>query len=822
MSPAPQNVPDTLEYRHIRNPCLSYVTASSPTSTNPQYIGGQNILTSYKGYAERRPCFQGGIFEESVAFTGLQKRIFAWRRWSGTFYIMLCEVTSTASNIWKLAVGIDSAFSLIFSSLSTETFDFVVSNNFCFFGNGTDMRKFDGTTVTNWGISAPSVVISGPNTTGTGASSGSPAWANPTRIQTHDGSYSTSAIGGGAWTNGGSIGATVTLSTGNLVATNFSFSVPAGATILGFLVEAYGFYSVAGGVNTTISQFALNGQMIKAGTAVGSFQSQGIGTSAAYVPIGSGTNLFGSTWVPADVSGSTFGVQIVASAKFFHVHNSSGTDPTITFSIDDVRITAYYSSPSAGLPTTSLSGTGITAATGYQYVYCYFNSTTGHLSSPSQASVTTGAFSNKTVNVTVTASTDPQVDKIRIFRTTDGGGGQFFEIENSPVANVTGPYPDTTTDANLSVITAPTFGFNDPPPPQKGFIWFANRIWGFSNATVYFTDWEELNLGVAEEAWVSGPAGNYWNFDSEVTGLSIVQDGVLIFTAGSIYKIDGDSLDTFRRTTIAKGIGCRQRATITRLGGLTAFLANTNSVWTTDSNSLQEISREIQPTLDGIDHSQASMAFHIQGQNRWLVLADPGHQQTVVYDTNLGQWMPPWTIQCTSLCSAETSEGTWNLLAGANPSQQFSVNVMLTMLPGSYEDFNVGGVTYPASIILNPIPLINEHMGEVNQFVDIYYPQAPGRVSYLEYFGMEFDANSNLDLQDVSFCHDDDPATAAYTSIFANATDAPKLAQGINIIDKWYYCRKPTVRRVSMKVQWSGTKRNFKLYTMSMGYRIYS
>jgi len=387
-------------------------------------------------------------------------------------------------------------------------------------------------------------------------------------------------------------------------------------------------------------------------------------------------------------------------------------------------------------------------------------------------------------------------------------------VQASPYPNASGTITDNTTDANLSVITAPTFGFNDPPPPQKGFVWFANRIWGFNNATLFFTDWEELNIGVAEEASVSGPAGNFWQFDSEVTALSVAQDGVIIFTSGSIYKIDGDSLDTFRRTTIAKGIGCRNRATIARLGALTAFLANTNSIWTTDSNSLQEISREIQPTLDGIDHSQASMAFHIQGQQRWLVLADQGHQQTIVYDTNLSQWMPPWSIQSTALASAETSEGNWQLLTGNAQSK-----TMLVMQPSVYTD---NGSPYAASILLNPIPLISEHMGEVNQFVDIFYPQEPGRVSYLEYFGMETNAAGNSDLADVSFSHDDDPATAPFTSILANGRDTPKITQGIDVVDKWYYARKPPVRRVSMKVSWNATTNNFKVYTMSMGYRPYA
>ena len=439
--------------------------------------------------------------------------------------------------------------------------------------------------------------------------------------------YATCDLGGVS----GHFTGTITSTTGNLVGNTFGFSglVPAGATINGFLVEVFVKSTQTGGTVNASGSYAVN--LTKAGTVVGAAHraTVTVGGAPGYIPFGSSSDLWGSTWTVTDVGDAGFGVSIQGLATW---HTTGAyTLSTVTCWVDHVRITVYYSAPNAGIPTVALSGTGISATNGgYTYVYCYFNSTTGHISSPSSESASTGNFSNKQVDVGVTASTDPQVDQIRIFRTTDGGGGVFFEIANSPVPNATTTYPDTTTDADLSVLTAPTFGFNDPPPPQQGFVWFANRIWGFSKATVYFTDWEEINLGVGEESWVSGPAGNFWNFNSEVTALSVAQDGVIIETAGGMFKIDGDSLDTFRRTTIAVGIGCRNRATIARLGALTAQLANTNSIWTTDSNSLNEISQMIQPTLDGIDHSQASATFHIQGQNRWLVFCDAGHNQTFV------------------------------------------------------------------------------------------------------------------------------------------------------------------------------------------------
>src|SRR5207249_4283183 len=65
-------------------------------------------------------------------------------------------ITSTTSKVYKLKVGTDATFQLLLTSSSTEPFDFTVSADHVFFGNATDMKKYDGTTLTGWGITAPS------------------------------------------------------------------------------------------------------------------------------------------------------------------------------------------------------------------------------------------------------------------------------------------------------------------------------------------------------------------------------------------------------------------------------------------------------------------------------------------------------------------------------------------------------------------------------------------------------------------------------------------------------------------------------------------
>ncbi|KKL23599.1 hypothetical protein LCGC14_2423780, partial [marine sediment metagenome] len=442
-----------LAHHTISNTALPYDVSGNPTNVEPVYVGGQNILTSYKEFAERRPGFDA--FESAVTtFTGDIRRLFVWQRWGADFYAMLNEVTATQSIVYKFQIGTDTSFSSIFTSSSNEPFDFVVSNNHVFFGNATDMQKWDATTVTNWGITSP-----------------------------------------------------------------------------------------------------------------------------------------------------------------------------------------------AAAPSVALNGAGALSLTsGRTYVVTYGNSSTGHQSSPSPISASSGSFTNDSVDLGLTASTDTQVDEIHVYGTTDGGGGIFFEITGSPFANATATINDATEDVDLSSTVSPTPLFNDPPPAAKGFVWYANRIWMIVDNKVHYTGWEEIVTGVEEESLPSGRDGNFWAIDSEATGLGVSEDGVLVFRGGRIYKIEGDSQDTFRLTKFVDRLGCRERAAISSYGRLTAWLDSSDSVWVTDGFQVDELSIPIRPDLNGIDHSKASLAFHADGEFRWLCLLDGEDSRIRVYDLQLEQWMPPWTV----------------------------------------------------------------------------------------------------------------------------------------------------------------------------------
>jgi hypothetical protein len=144
------------------------------------------------------------------------------------------------------------------------------------------------------------------------------------------------------------------------------------------------------------------------------------------------------------------------------------------------------------------SGTGLTGT--FLYKYTYVNSTSGHESSASPASAS-HTVANKTINLTgLAASADTQVDKINIYRTTNGGATYFYLTQ---ISNGTTTYADSTADTALGTDEAPLY--NDPPPVSFTAIeeW-DGRIWGFKagDTKLYFSNNEFYSLvGNPEESF---------------------------------------------------------------------------------------------------------------------------------------------------------------------------------------------------------------------------------------------------------------------------------------------------------------------------------
>jgi hypothetical protein len=160
-----------------------------------------------------------------------------------------------------------------------------------------------------------------------------------------------------------------------LEGTNFGFSLPSSNTISGIQVTVKGFQSQISG--TTLSAI-----MLKSGNGTGTGKSTVLPATNSAVVLGGASDLWGASWVPNDINQTTFGVALQAV-------NSSAT--TGSWSVDSVTITVYGTGgPAIALQTGN--GPLYTVNGGWEYVIAYGNSNSGHVSSPSPPSLSTGNF----------------------------------------------------------------------------------------------------------------------------------------------------------------------------------------------------------------------------------------------------------------------------------------------------------------------------------------------------------------------------------------------------------------------------------------------
>lgn len=144
------------------------------------------------------------------------------------------------------------------------------------------------------------MATAGPNFVGTGAndsSNGGDPWSNPGNITADDTSYA--SYNYVLFAN---------YLTQFLVGTNPGFSIPGGGTINGILVEMMLDEEQTDGADINFNSVRL----VKAGTQVGTNKSTGAFISGDFVTysFGGAADLWGTTWTPAEINNSGFGVAL--------------------------------------------------------------------------------------------------------------------------------------------------------------------------------------------------------------------------------------------------------------------------------------------------------------------------------------------------------------------------------------------------------------------------------------------------------------------------------------------------------------------------------
>ena len=151
---------------------------------------------------------------------------------------------------------------------------------------------------------------------------GNIVWGSPTNIELADGTSATNNL------PNASISIQIS---DDLMGTGFGFSIPAGATINGILLQINARQSAVAG-----QVFENSIVLLKAGVFVGIDKSVGaaLNTALTVMNYGGSSDLWGTTWTPADINGAGFG----AAASY---QNQNMTNAR-TASVDFFEITVTF------------------------------------------------------------------------------------------------------------------------------------------------------------------------------------------------------------------------------------------------------------------------------------------------------------------------------------------------------------------------------------------------------------------------------------------------------------------------------------------------
>lgn len=501
-------------------------------------------------------------------------------------------------------------------------------------------------------------------------------------------------------------------------------------------------------------------------------------------------------------------------------------------------------------PTLSFNANGnLEPLTGYQYGYCYKNSTTDHISTMSPVSANTGPLNNQTIvekhtipatgpftitvvngatfladggvvydsnNIKLTAvssgpstgqyvagaagvgtytfaaadagkvvditysfsltpsagltitivgdrSTDPQVDKVQIYRTKDGGSQFFFDAEIANPASGTWTFTDSTTDANLdNLIIAPVADANDPPPAGMSLlVWYGGRLWGASGNTLFFSAGPDATNGVGAECW---PPGNNYTLPGTITALTATSQGLLIQTKDDAYVTTGNSSANFTTPNLWQANwGVASSNNVVQNGDTIYILTSAKQFFSYDASGKNEIGFNIADKLTAFVPANSYVAWHQSGEDFGVFISD-GSANIYRYSPATTSWdtvMQP-VGGCGAMVSMEMADANWRLLIGRATGSGF----ILERDTNTYAD---DGTAYSAYAIVGSITIA-----------------PPKAVAKLDSILIQAAAVGTYPTVSVMLneINDTGTAPATFTTLPNPVPDPPKLPQSLSIWTK--------------------------------------
>lgn len=311
-------------------------------------------------------------------------------------------------------------------------------------------------------------------------------------------------------------------------------------------------------------------------------------------------------------------------------------------------------------PTFTVGAGSLSPQSGYAYVTCYVNTITGHVSAASPPSANTGAQTSKNISVSYTASPDPQVNAIWIFRIQDGGGIFYFLTS---VTNVSGTYVDSTADAGLVTgIVAPLVPNNAPCPAGASLVTdWDGRPWVAAKNFIYWALGPQVTTGLGEQAF--NLTTSFFKLPTNINAFAPTTQGLLVFTNDTTWIITGTG-GVYFINPWQKNFGVKQPNAVAQDGDL-VFVVTSRGQCFEIGGSLTEIGFNIRKQIAAMDPQKLSITVHRSGTDEGIFLSD-GSQNIYRFSLSFQCWCPTGQPKQGAgvLNSIETSDGVWTLVLG--------------------------------------------------------------------------------------------------------------------------------------------------------------
>lgn len=180
-----------------------------------------------------------------------------------------------------------------------------------------------------------------------------------------------------------------------------------------------------------------------------------------------------------------------------------------------------------------------------QYGVTFLNSKTGVESAMSQASIELEITNSGTVTIgELQVSEDPQVDMKRLYRI----GGNFTAFTRvAELTNLTANFLDNVADLDVSGALASTIGDGEAPEGLSFLTEAYAMLFGAVDNQLYFTP-----IGQPYN-W---PALNFLTYESDITGIAITANGLLVMTRLKTFIVTGTTPTSLATRLLSGDQGC--------------------------------------------------------------------------------------------------------------------------------------------------------------------------------------------------------------------------------------------------------------------------